>query len=109
MVMYQVWAVCNACGDNHTMGTAVSLPGELFKQSIARAFSNKTPPANTAALEDIRLYCPKLGRHYMIRESFWSRVAERAEPSTGRSSFLEVATELWNLACLWLSQRGFKK
>jgi len=68
MSMYQVWAVCNACGDNHTMGTTVSLPGELVKQSVALAFCNKNPPATIAALKDIRLYCPMLGRHYAQKD-----------------------------------------
>jgi hypothetical protein len=47
-MVYLVWAVCSLCGDNHTMGTTVSLPGEFVKQSMARAFSNKDPPANIA-------------------------------------------------------------
>jgi hypothetical protein len=35
-------------------------PVELVKQSIARAFSNKDPPANTAAAKRHQVYCPKL-------------------------------------------------
>jgi hypothetical protein len=69
MATYQVWAVCNACGDNHTMGTTVSLPGEGVQQSIARAFRTKRLPANIAALNEIRVYCPKLGRHYAQKDN----------------------------------------
>ena len=68
MATYQVWAVCNACGDNHTMGTTVSLPGEAVKQSVARAFPNKDPPSNVTTPNGVRLYCPKLGRHYSQRD-----------------------------------------
>ena len=65
MVMYQVWAVCNACGDNHTVGTTVSYPVSSsnkvsHEQSIARALSNKNPPAKISRDKDIRFYCPKL-------------------------------------------------
>jgi hypothetical protein len=42
---YRIYAVCNACGDLHTMGTTVSLSGgPVSKQSIADAYPNKDPP-----------------------------------------------------------------
>ena len=69
MAMYNVFAVCNACGDLHTMGIIVSLPGApINKQSIADAYPNKDPPANIATLRDSRVHCPKLGRHYAQKD-----------------------------------------
>ena len=68
MAMYQVWAVCNACGDNHSMGIKVNLSGEPVRQSLAGAFPNKDPPQDLAAVKTIRLYCPKLGRRYAQKD-----------------------------------------
>ena len=69
VAMYHICAVCNACGDLHTMGNNISLPGgPVNKQSIAEAYPNKDPPANIAALKDTRVHCPKLGRHYAQKD-----------------------------------------
>jgi hypothetical protein len=65
---YRVSAVCNACGDLHPMGTTVSLPGAPVKQSMAQAFPKKNPPDHLAGLRDIRVYCPKFGRHYAQKD-----------------------------------------
>lgn len=69
MAMYYVCAVCNACGDLHKTGITVNLAeGPVNKQSVADAFRGKDPPANVAALKDMRVHCPKLGRHYAQRD-----------------------------------------
>ena len=69
MAMYNISAVCNACGDLHTTGIPISLDGgPLIKTSIADAFSNKDPPANIAALKDRRVHCPKIGRQYAQKD-----------------------------------------
>ena len=42
MAMYNVCAVCNACGDLHTTGITISLnEGPASKQSIEDAFAVK--------------------------------------------------------------------
>jgi hypothetical protein len=69
MAMYNVCAVCNACGDLHTTGITVSLNGgPTTKQSIEEAFANKDPPPNIAELKDKRVHCPKIGRQYAQRD-----------------------------------------
>ncbi len=69
VAMYYISAVCNACGDLHIVGTAFSLPGgPVNKQSIADAYANKDPPADIAALKEIRVHCHKIGRHYAQRD-----------------------------------------
>ena len=66
--MYYISAVCNACGDLHTVGTAFSLPeGPVNKQSIADAYANKDPP-NLPALKEIRVHCHKTGRQYAQKD-----------------------------------------
>jgi hypothetical protein len=61
-----VGAVCNACGDNHTMGTTVSLPGELVKQSISRAFLVMILLQYSRAKHQVVL--SKLGRRYTQKD-----------------------------------------
>ena len=69
MATYQISAVCNACGDLHTVGTIFTLPeGPINKQSIADAYANKDPPANIAALKNLRVHCHKIGRHYTQKD-----------------------------------------
>jgi hypothetical protein len=66
-MMYQISAVCIACGGLHTMETTISLPvGPVNKQSIGEAYSNKDPPLQ--ALKYVRVHCPKTGRHYTQRD-----------------------------------------
>ena len=66
---YRIYAVCNACGDLHTMGTTVSLSGgPVSKQSIADAYPNKDPPEEIAALKGSRVHCHKIGRHYAQKD-----------------------------------------
>jgi hypothetical protein len=66
---YRIFAVCNACGDLHTTETTVSLPvGPVSKQSIADAYANKDPPIQIVALKDMRVHCPKIGRHYAQKD-----------------------------------------
>ena len=68
MTMYQISAVCNACGDLHTVGTIFSLPGgPVNKQSLAD-YANKDPPAKIAELKEIRVHCHKIGRHYAQKD-----------------------------------------
>jgi hypothetical protein len=63
--MYNVCAVCNACGDLHTTGITISLnEGPASKQSIEDAFASKDPPPNIAELKEKRVHCPKIGRQY---------------------------------------------
>ncbi len=69
MAMYNVCAVCNACGDLHATGITVSLNGgPTSKQSIGEAFANKDPPPNIAQLKEKRVHCPKIGRQYAQRD-----------------------------------------
>jgi hypothetical protein len=66
---YHVFGVCNACGDLHTMGISISLPGApINKQSLADAYPNKDPPPNIAALKDNRVQCHKSGRQYAQKD-----------------------------------------
>ena len=65
MAKYRMYAVCNACGDLHTMEMTINLSaGPVNKQSIADAYPNKDPPAEIAALKGSRVHCHKIGRHY---------------------------------------------
>ena len=71
MAEYDVFAVCNACGDLHPLGISVTLedgPAKK-KQSIADAYEGKDLPPSLAALKDSRVYCPKTGRQYSQRDS----------------------------------------
>ena len=69
MATYDAHALCNACGDLHSMGLSVTLEGpRIKKQSIAEKFHGKELPPNIAALKDARVYCPKFGRHYAQRD-----------------------------------------
>jgi hypothetical protein len=62
---YDIFVVCNACGDLHPREVSVTLGhGPASKQSIADVYAGKDLPANFAALKDRRVYCPKTGRHY---------------------------------------------
>ena len=65
MARYNVFAVCNACGDVHPMEVVVMLQGgPTSKQSIGDRYQGKDLPSELAALKDNRVYCPKFGRHY---------------------------------------------
>jgi hypothetical protein len=65
MPKYDIFASCNACGDDHPMGILVMLQsGPVKKQSIAGAFAGKDLPPNVATLKDNRVYCPRTGRGY---------------------------------------------
>jgi hypothetical protein len=69
VAMYRIDAVCNVCRDLHRVETTVSLPvGPVSKQSIAEAYPNKDPPAHIASLNDLRVHCPKTGRHYSQKD-----------------------------------------
>jgi len=69
VAMYRICAVCIACGGLHTMENTISLPvGPVNKQSIEEAYANKDPPAHIAALKDMRVHCPKTGRHYAQKD-----------------------------------------
>jgi hypothetical protein len=60
MAEYDIFVVCNACGDFHPMGICVSLEdGPAAKQSIADVYTGKELPPSLAALKDKRVYCPK--------------------------------------------------
>ena len=70
MAEYDVFAVCNACGDLHPLGISVTLDdGPANKQSIADGYEDKDPPPSLAALKDRRVYCPKTGRQYSQRDT----------------------------------------
>jgi hypothetical protein len=70
VAMYRICAVCNACGDLHTVVATISLSaGPVNKQSIADAYSNKDPPAEIAALTGSRVHCHKIGRHYAQKDN----------------------------------------
>jgi hypothetical protein len=67
---YDVYALCIACGDLHSMEISVTVAGpQITKQSIAEKFRGKELPANIAGLKDVRIYCPKFGRHYGQRDA----------------------------------------
>ena len=61
---YDVFAVCNACGDAHSTGISINLAGAVKKRSIATAYRGKNLPRHLAALKQDRVYCPSLRRHY---------------------------------------------
>jgi hypothetical protein len=62
---YDVFAVCNACGDAHSTGISINLDGPVKKRSIAQAYRGKNLPRHLATLKQDRVYCPNLGRHYL--------------------------------------------
>jgi hypothetical protein len=65
MPKYDIFALCNACGDTHPTGIAIMLQsGPRQKQSVADAFAGKDLPPDLAALKNNRVYCPKTGRGY---------------------------------------------
>jgi len=65
MPKYNVYALCNACGDLHPMEISVTLDdGPVEKQSIGDRYEAKDLPANLATLKDTRVQCPKTGRQY---------------------------------------------
>ena len=65
MPKYDIFALCNACGDLHPTGISLILDnGPLNKQSIADAFAGQDLPPDVATLKNERVYCPKTGRRY---------------------------------------------
>ena len=69
MATYRIYAVYNACGDLHTIGSTISLTGgPVIKQSIADTYPNKDPPAEIAALKGSRVHCHKIGRQYAQKD-----------------------------------------
>jgi hypothetical protein len=51
------------------MGVSVTLGGaRIAKQSIAERFHGKALPDTLAGVKDVRVYCPKFGRHYAQRD-----------------------------------------
>ena len=65
MPRYDILAVCNACGDEHSTQLSVFLDaGPSKKQSVAAAYPKKNLPPNLTTLKDVRVYCPKTGRQY---------------------------------------------
>jgi hypothetical protein len=65
MPRYDIFAVCNACGEAHSTGIAIMLQtGPRQNQSVADAFAGKEPPPEVAAVKNNRVYCPKTGRGY---------------------------------------------
>jgi hypothetical protein len=78
---YDVFAVCNACGDAHSTGISINLAGAVKKRSIATAYRGKNLPRHLATLKQERVYCPSLRRHYPqtdYRQIFLVPTAERA-------------------------------
>ena len=61
---YDIFAVCNACGDAHSTGISINLDGPVKKRSIANAYRGKNLPHHLATLKQARVYCPYLRRHY---------------------------------------------
>ena len=59
--------MCNACGDNHTMGTTVSLPLSSSNKVSHEHFSGMNFPANTAALKTSDVLS-ELGRRYAQKD-----------------------------------------
>jgi hypothetical protein len=67
---YDIFVLCNACGDSHSLGISVTLQdGPLNKQSIADVYAGKDLPPNFAVLENKRVYCPKTGRQYSQKDN----------------------------------------
>ena len=65
MPKYDIFAVCTACGDEHSTGLSVFLDtGPPKRQSVADAYSTKKLPSNLGMLKDVRVYCPRTGRQY---------------------------------------------
>ncbi len=84
MAKYNIFALCNACGDLHPMEIFVMLEsGPTSKQSIGDRYRGRELPAELAALRDKRVYCPKLGRQYSQKnekEIFLIPVESQADP-----------------------------
>jgi hypothetical protein len=79
---YDVFAVCNACGDAHPTGISMNLEGRVKRRTIAEAYRGKQLPSHLITLKQDRVYCPNLGRHYPhtdYRQIFLVPSAERAE------------------------------
>ena len=79
---YDVFAVCNACGDAHPTGISINLEGPVKRRTIAELYCGKRLPSHLATLKQDRVYCPNLGRHYPqtdYRQIFLVPSAERAE------------------------------
>src|SRR5688500_17844179 len=77
---YDVFALCNACGDAHPTGISINLDGPVKKRSIASAYRGKNLPRGLPTLKQNRVYCPNLGRHYAqpdYRQIFLVPSAER--------------------------------
>jgi hypothetical protein len=84
MVVYQVWAVCNACGDNPTMGTAVSYPVSSSNKISHEHFLITSCKYSCARGHKVVLSeAWKTLRPNDDKRSLWRRVAEGAEPSRG--------------------------
>jgi hypothetical protein len=83
---YDVYAVCNACGDAHSTGIFINLDGPVKKRSIAEAYRGKDVPASIAALKRDRVYCPNLGRHYAQTGNNQIFLVPSAERGTNRGS-----------------------
>lgn len=65
MPKYDILAMCNACGDEHSTELSVFLDsGVLKKQSVAAVYPGKNLPPDLATLKHVRVYCPKTGRGY---------------------------------------------
>ena len=78
---YDVFAICNACGDAHPTGISINLAGPVKKRSVATAYRGKNLPRHLATLKQERVYCPNLRRHYPqtdYRQIFLVPSAERA-------------------------------
>lgn len=65
MGKYNIFVLCNACRGLHPMEIFVMVEnGPANKQSIADHYRGKELPSELAKIKDMRVYCPKLGRHY---------------------------------------------
>jgi hypothetical protein len=86
---YDVFAVCNACGDAHSTGISIYLEGPVKRRTIAEAYRGKHLPSHLATLKQERVYCPNLGRHYPqtdYRQIFLVPSAEQAGNARGALS-----------------------
>jgi hypothetical protein len=61
---YDIFALCNACGDAHPTGISINLEGPIKRRTIAEVYHGKRLPSHLATLKQDRVYCPNLGRHY---------------------------------------------
>jgi uncharacterized protein with GYD domain len=67
---YDIFFLCNACGDSHSMGISVTLEnGPASQQSIAEVYAGKDLPSSLSMLKGTRVYCPKTGRHYSQKDN----------------------------------------